>query len=211
MSDGNVHISIRRGMNLAVEECLDRGLQFFHVSPTPELMPGRVVSKHYKSRPHYELFREPPRRQFARIARFPSDRRLEAAFEQVRQEVAAEAPSRKSAIFTFLCWECAVWFRDQAPERRGGTIFRFRPSQDSTIFVTDLIWRNVAANVLLRDGWRDPSFPFPAETQDEALNAVARAYWTGENPESLGLGSRPEALIDGEVVPERCDERRCSN
>lgn len=192
------HDLVPRGKILSVDDCVDLGLTFFHVSPTPLATGEVLLSENYESRPHYELFREPPRREFPQMPRFWYDRRLEAAFEEARQAIASQAPSRRSAIFAFTCEDCVIWFRKRS--REGSVIAKVSPLSSSVVFVTDLVWRNLAANVLLRDSWQDPEFPFRVRTQTEALERVAEAYWGGENPKRFGLGSRPEALIEGRVA-----------
>jgi hypothetical protein len=154
----------------------------------------------YPHRPHFELFREPPSPEFLHIDRFLPDRLLEATFESVRQEQAPHAPSRKTSVFTFVCRGCAEWFRDNSSQRREARIVVVSVTPSSRVFVADLSWRNVAANVLLQDRWREPEFPFQEKTQMEALRRVAEAYWRGESPDAYKLGTIPEALIDGEVI-----------
>ena len=195
------HALVPRGVTLSVDECVRAGVTFHHLTRV-SLRDGLVMrSRDFRQRPQYELFRKPPSPEFYRIARFLSDRRLEAAFEEVRRTVSSSAPSRKTAIFAFLCEQCAMWFRDNSSlARKDATIVRLSVSPSAEIFVTDLVWRNLAANVLLGDRWKDPSFPFPSSRPEEALRRVAEAYWRGENPDGYGLGTRPEALIEGEVV-----------
>ena len=192
------HDLVPRGKNLSVTECKDLGLRFFHVSHAPLKSGSTLLSEDYRKRPHFELFREPLRAAFLKIPRFLSDRRLEAALEKARQAIAPQAPSRRSAIFTFVCERCAVWFRDTS--RKGGVVVEASLMPSSVIFVSDLVWRNFGANVLLKDGWQDDTFPFPVQSQAEGLKRIAEAYWSGENPESIGSNSRPEALIEGGVT-----------
>ncbi len=177
---------------------MPEGLEFYHVSPIPWDVTV-MDSTDYEKRPHYELFREPLNTDFLSIDRFLSDRKLEAAFEAVRLKIVPRAPSRKTCLFAFVCVQCARWFKRSSSARRSGTILRVTPTSDSTIFLTDLIWRNVAANVLMKDVWRLEEFPYPSNDRDEALAKIAGAYWRGENPRRVEMDSRPECLIDGRL------------
>jgi len=115
--------------------------------------------------------------------------------------VAAGAPSRKRAVFAFVCKKRTEWFRDNSSaERKKAIIVSLIVAPDAKIYVTDLVWRNLAAQVLLKDRWRDADFPFQADAQLDALRQVAEAYWRSDNPDSFGLGTFPEALIDGEAM-----------
>ena len=162
---------------------------------------SQCVARTIKGGRTYELFRHPPSPEFLSIPRFSSDRLLEATFEEVRKTIAIAAPSREYAIFTFLCEQCATWFRENSDAaRKEATIVKLDVRPGSKIYVTDLVWRNIAAQVLLMHRWREPDFPFPSSSQLDGLRRVAEAYWQGRDPDAYGLGTIPEALIDGETV-----------
>lgn len=174
------------------------GLRFFHVSLVPRAAGERLQSKDYRQRPHYNFFRRPPPTELLGDPDFENYRRLEATFESVREEIASQVPSRKSAIFCFPCNQCADWFRNRS--RGGGIILELLPDSLASVFFTDLVWRNVASNVLRTDAWTEPEFPFRVPSQAQALQRVAQAYWRGEDPRNYGLDTRPEALIQGEAA-----------
>lgn len=193
----DLHSIIPWGICHSVEACKKAGVRFFHVSINM-LQPGVTLSSaDFDVRPHYEQFRSPPLKKFLSNPRFLMDRQLEAVFEQVRLMNAPDAPSRKSAIFSFICRECADWFRQRS--RIGGIITELIPLSGAKIFISDLIWRNIAANILLKSAWQDAQFPFRVETEEEALWKIAEAYWNGQNPRRYGFGTCPEALIEGRV------------
>jgi len=187
-----------RGRVFAAHEMIGLGLRFFHVSLVLYAAGERLHSKDYRDRPQNNFFREPPPPKFLGDPKFENYRRLEMAFESVRQGFAPQAPSRRSAIFCFPCRECAVWFRDRS--RTSGTLLELQPTSTSSVFLTDLVWRNVASNVLGNEAWREPEFPFRVHSQARALKRVAEAYWRGEDPRKFQLDTRPEALIVGEAV-----------
>ena len=192
------HESLPRGRNLSTRELAELGTRLFHVSLSP-VDKGRVLrSRDYEERPHYEFFREVPRPEFLEDSNFVLYRQLEATFENVRKAIARGAPSRRSAIFVFPCLECATWFRDRS--RKEGIIIELSPLPSSTVFIADLVWRNVATNVLRGNEWQEPDFPFRVDTKTDALRRIAEAYWGAEDPRPFGLVSRPEMLIDGEAV-----------
>jgi len=194
------HGSLPRGEVITSPRRL-AGVEFYHVSWSRRFTVGQIMrAADFQLRPHYELFREPPESQFLSIPRFLPDRRLEAEFERVRLRVAPHAPSRRTCLFAFVCKECAQWFRSSAPDRNNGQIIRTAIDSGGSAFVSDLVWRNVAANVLLRDFWRSTDFPFPTADQDSALASVAQAYWQGDDPTVCGLETRPEVLIQGNLM-----------
>ncbi len=80
---------------------LFNGLRFYHVS-TKEINLGPIISSdNYKSRPHYEFFRNPPYPEFISNPKFNIDSKAEQIFEEVRTKIAPDLPSRKEAIFSF--------------------------------------------------------------------------------------------------------------
>ncbi len=194
----DLHSVIPWGICHSVEGCKKAEVRFFHVSISM-LQPGIILSSSdFDIRPHYELFRSPPLKKFLSNPRFLKDRQLEAVFEQVRLMNAPDAPSRKSAFFSFICKACADWFQQRS--RIGGVITELIPLSEAKIFISDLVWRNIAANILLKSAWQDAQFPFLIETEEEALWKIAEAYWSGQNPKRYGFGTRPEALIEGKVT-----------
>lgn len=193
------HELLPRGHILGSAQCLTAGVNLYHVSVT-EIAEGSILrSDDYRLRPQYELFRDLPRPDFLVIPRFLQDRQLESAFESVRRRLNPQAPSRMTSLFAFICLDCALWFRTSSSSRHNASIVRFEPLASGRIFITDLVWRNLAANVLLKNSWELKEFPFPSSNQLSALTRVADAYWTGEHPEAYSMDSRPEALIVGDV------------
>lgn len=199
MSKHKIHHIAPWGEVLSGKSCLENGLQFFHVSPNPLQTQTVIESENFKNRPHYELFRKPPQRQYLDNPRFLSDRKLEKVFEQIRQKVNPLAPSREKSLFTFICRDCAIWFCNRS--RKNGFVYEVLPALDSKVFVSDLVWRNVAANTILKSAWKKNDYPFSVKSEIEALKVIAKLYWEGENPVEYSLScNRPEALILGQIV-----------
>jgi hypothetical protein len=192
MSDS--HPNVTRGKTLKLAEYSAAGYRFYHVSPF--VLPiGQIFSPTtYKSRPHYELFRNPPKLELLSDPGFESYRQLEAIFEEARNAVAATAPQRSRALYAFVCLECAHWFSQFS--RKGAPVYEIEIEPSADVFISDLVWRNMAASVLKKpDRFRESDFPFQAINEEDAARKTAEAYWKGSWPSQ----SRPEALIDGEV------------
>ncbi len=170
----------------------------FHASrPGEDLRPDEILhSRDFRLRPHYGFFDPPARPLAACSQRHVTYRIVERAFEAVRQVTNPDAPQRMVAIYAFPCLACASWFRDRS--RRGGAVWALHPQAGSRFFAGDLLWRNLATNVILKDAWLRPSFPFVVGSSVEALERAAETYWRGiaRSPSR----SRPELLIDGSAL-----------
>lgn len=100
---------------------VSQGQSVYHVSPSELEIGSRLRHAVHSSRPHSAFFCTPAPRIADVDAKYWSYRLVEQVFERIRIVAAADAPSRETALFTFVCLGCATEFRNRS--RRDGTIY----------------------------------------------------------------------------------------
>lgn len=177
---------------------VSHGKLLYHVSPSEFVTGQRIVQAEYASRPHSAFFCEPPPRPDEVDDKYWSYRLTEQIFEQVRKEIAEHAPSRRTALFTFLCEHCAEEFR--AKSRRGGRTYSVQGDGAATAMATDMRLRDAAAILTRATSVERLARGFP-ESPEGTIRQLARAYWAGRGARDLGgKAPVPEILIDGDIV-----------